>query len=173
METQNERYIVNLESSTKTQPLQNDFSFQQVDYVNKVSSNQSLASSETTYMNTCVGSVESSNDIRSTSSDEATYMNTCEGYLDANDLRITTSVGPSCARTVLSNQPVESDETTIVDTCEDNLNVNVSQPAKCSGPALDECPVLRLPWMTSIQHSDQIGEDDEHASILVAYIELR
>lgn len=124
-------------------------------------------------MNTCEGCLDSSNDLRSTSSDEATYMNTCEGYLDANDLRITTSVGASCARTVLSNQPVESDETTILDTCEDYLNVNVSRPAKCSGPALDECPVLLLPWMTSIQYSDQIGEDDEHASTLVAYIELR
>lgn len=124
-------------------------------------------------MNTCEGCLESSNDIRSTSSDEATYVNTCEGYLDANDLRITTSVGASCARTVLSNQTVESDETTLSDTGDEYLNVKDCRPAKCSGPALDDCPVLLLPWMTSIQYSDQIGEDDEHASTLVTYIELR
>lgn len=169
METQNERYIVKLESPTKTLPPQNDFSFQQVDYVNTVSSNQSLASNETLYMNTCEGCLEPADDIRSTSSDEATYMNTCEGYLDANDLRITTSVGAHCVRTVLSS---ESGETNHLDTCEDYMNVSVPRPAKCGGPALDECPVLHLPWMSSIQYSDQIGEDNEQASTLAAYIEL-
>lgn len=172
METQNERYIVKLESPAKTLPPQNDFSFQQVDYVNTVSLNQSLASNETLCMNTCEGCLEPADDIRSTSSDEATYMNTCEGYLDANDLRITTSVGTHCVGTVSSNQHDESGETDHLDTCEDYMNVSVPRPAKCGGPALDECPVLHLPWMSSIQYSDQIGEDDEHASTLTAYIEL-
>eukprot|EP00105_Crassostrea_gigas_P033534 XP_011456942.2 PREDICTED: uncharacterized protein LOC105349005 [Crassostrea gigas] len=172
LETQNERYIVKLESPTKTLPPQNDFSFQQVDDVNTVSSNQSLASNETLYLNTCEECLEPADDIRSTSSDEATYMNTCEGYLDANDLRITTSVEAHCVRTVSSNQHVESDETNHLDTCEDYMNVSVPRPAKCGGPALDECPVLHLPWMPSNQYSDQIGEDDEHASTLAAYIEL-